>query len=107
MTQENSNNTLWEEEMVLNINLPKNFNIETKILYSANDNNLFLEGYGCYNSNLKKCRNCLIQSFKRGDFLYIDIDDIKNNKVNSCTDMINPYFSLKFDLRNIEGIRFF
>ncbi|WP_319204041.1 hypothetical protein [uncultured Ilyobacter sp.] len=93
--------------MVLNVNLPKNFNGEAKILYLRKNNNLFLAGYGCYNSNLERCRKCSLQSFKKGDILDIGIDDIKNTEENGCGEMSNPYFSLKFDLGNIEGIRFY
>jgi hypothetical protein len=91
--------------MVLNINFPKNFSNEVKILYFIKKSKLLLKGYGCHNPNSEKCRNCPLQGFKKGSLLDIDIDEVKNNKGTGCAEMSNLFFSLQFEVGNIEGIR--
>lgn len=91
--------------MVLNVNFPRSLNSDAKILFLVKNNNLFLKGYGCYDPNSEKCRNCPLKSFKKGDILNIDIDEIKKAKVVGCAGMSNVYFSLKFSVDDIEGIK--
>jgi len=90
--------------MVLNINFPKDFNSEVKILYLIKNSKLLLKGYGCHNPNSEKCRNCPLQSFKKGTLLDIDIDEVKKKKGVGCTEMSNLFFSIKLEVGNIEGI---
>jgi hypothetical protein len=99
------NFTKEEEIMVLNINFPRDFNKEAKLLYLIKNNELLLKGYGCYNSNSEKCRNCPLKSFKKGNILDIDIEEIKNAKALGCSEMSNLFFSLKFSVDDIVGIK--
>ncbi|WP_319371565.1 hypothetical protein [uncultured Ilyobacter sp.] len=91
--------------MVLNINFPRYFISEVKILYLIKNSKLLLKGYGCHNPNSEKCRNCSLQSFKKGSLLDIDINEVKKNKSIDCAEMSNLFFSLKFEVENIDGIR--
>lgn len=91
--------------MVLNINFPRDFSKEAKIKYTIENNNLLLMGYGCYNSNSERCRNCKLRSFEKGNILDLDIEEVRNNREMGCTEMSDLFFSLKFALDNIDGIK--
>lgn len=91
--------------MVLSINFPRDFDREAKIVYIIKKNNLLLEGYGCYNPALEKCRNCKLRSFEKGDILDMDIDDIKQSSERGCSEKSQIFFSLKFDLDDIKGVK--
>ncbi len=94
-----------EGQMVLSINFPRDFDREAKIVYIIEKNNLLLEGYGCYNPALEKCRNCKLRSFEKGDILDMDIDDIKQSSERGCSEKSQIFFSLKFDLDDIKGVK--
>lgn len=91
--------------MVLSINFPRDFDKEAKLVYFIEKNSLFLEGYGCYNPALEKCRNCKLRSFEKGDILDMNIDDIKQSINRGCPGKAPVYFSLKFDLDDIMGVK--
>ncbi len=91
--------------MVLSINFPRDFNREAKIVYLIENNSLLLEGYGCYDSTLKKCRNCKLRGFEKGNILDIDIEDIKKSDERGCSEKSQLFFSLKFDLDDIKGVK--
>ncbi|WP_372713798.1 hypothetical protein [Ilyobacter sp.] len=91
--------------MVLSINFPRDFDREAKLVYLIENNNLLLEGYGCYNPALEKCRNCKLRSFEKGDILDMDINDIKQSNEKGCPEKSPIFFSLKFDLDDIKGVK--